>query len=177
MVTDSNLLGDASAACAHLALSLGTMDSDDPAAAEDDLERALELSRRSPWFQPLLTLQVLIPMATMHAKLGEGEAAQRTVDEADKIVNDAADVGILAVKAHDLATSIDDEQQLPGEPLTERELIVLRLIPTPATQAEIGAQLYLSINTVKSHARSIFRKLGVGSRTEAVAKARKMGLV
>jgi LuxR family maltose regulon positive regulatory protein len=45
------------------------------------------------------------------------------------------------------------------------------------TQREIGDRLYVSLNTVKSHSKSIFRKLGVSGRPEAVARARELGLL
>jgi LuxR family maltose regulon positive regulatory protein len=61
--------------------------------------------------------------------------------------------------------------------LSERELGVLRLLAGDLTQREIGSQLYLSLNTVKSHTRSIFRKLGVSGRDEAVARARELELI
>ena len=61
--------------------------------------------------------------------------------------------------------------------LSDRELGVLRLLATDLTQREIGRELYLSLNTVKSHTRSIFRKLGVSGRERAVARARELGLI
>jgi LuxR family maltose regulon positive regulatory protein len=63
------------------------------------------------------------------------------------------------------------------EDLTERELDVLRLLPGTLSQREIGDALYVSLNTVKSHARSIYRKLNVDTRDEAVARARRLGLL
>jgi LuxR family transcriptional regulator, maltose regulon positive regulatory protein len=67
--------------------------------------------------------------------------------------------------------------ELPRDELSERELAVLRLVPTRLSQREIGASLYFSVNTVKTHTKSIFRKLGVSTRAEAVARARELGLV
>ena len=61
--------------------------------------------------------------------------------------------------------------------LSERELTVLRLLAGRLSQREIAAELYLSFNTVKSHTRSIFHKLGVASRAEAVDRARELGLL
>ena len=61
--------------------------------------------------------------------------------------------------------------------LSEREVVVLRLLATDLSQREIGAELYVSLNTVKGHARSIFRKLGVSSRADAVARGRELGLL
>ena len=63
------------------------------------------------------------------------------------------------------------------EELTDRELAILRTLPGSATQREIGAALYLSINTIKAYNKNLYRKLGVNSRTEAVAVARELGLI
>jgi LuxR family transcriptional regulator, maltose regulon positive regulatory protein len=57
-------------------------------------------------------------------------------------------------------------------PLTERELAVLRLLPTPLSTREIGHELSVSVTTVRSHVQAIYRKLGVTSRAEAVSQAR-----
>ncbi len=61
--------------------------------------------------------------------------------------------------------------------LTAAELRVLPLLATHLKFKEIGEQLHLSHNTVKSHAMSIYRKLGVTSRTDAVEQARELGLL
>ena len=54
---------------------------------------------------------------------------------------------------------------------------MLRLLATDLSQREIGAELFLSLNTVKTHTRSLYRKLGVASREEAVARATALGLL
>jgi len=63
------------------------------------------------------------------------------------------------------------------EPLTDRELEVLHLIAAGHSNAEIGQRLYLSVSTVKGHNLRIFNKLQVENRTEAVARARELGLL
>jgi LuxR family maltose regulon positive regulatory protein len=60
------------------------------------------------------------------------------------------------------------------EPLTQREREVLRFLATRLTVREIADELYLSVNTLKFHLKAIYRKLGVNSRAEAVAAARRM---
>jgi LuxR family maltose regulon positive regulatory protein len=63
------------------------------------------------------------------------------------------------------------------EPLSEREVEVLQLIAEGLANQEVGSQLYLSLNTVKVHTRNIYSKLDVNSRTQAVAKAKSLGLL
>ena len=58
------------------------------------------------------------------------------------------------------------------EPLTDREMEVLRLLPTQLTLREIGDQLFVSHNTVKSHVKAIYRKLGCATRAEASERVR-----
>jgi LuxR family transcriptional regulator, maltose regulon positive regulatory protein len=65
----------------------------------------------------------------------------------------------------------------PGEPLTESETRVLRYLPTHMGAPEIAAELYVSANTVKTHLRHLYRKLGAHSRQEAVQRARAIGLL
>jgi LuxR family maltose regulon positive regulatory protein len=73
------------------------------------------------------------------------------------------------------------DAQLPNseliEPLSERELEVLQLIAKGLTNPEIAARLFISLNTVKGHARNIYGKLNVHSRTQAVARAQTLGLL
>ncbi|MEJ2292639.1 MAG: response regulator transcription factor, partial [Deinococcales bacterium] len=63
------------------------------------------------------------------------------------------------------------------EPLSEREVDVLRLIAAGLANKQIARRLDVSTNTVKTHARNIYAKLGVASRTQAAARARELGLV
>ena len=67
----------------------------------------------------------------------------------------------------------------PGllEPLSERERDVLRLLPTMLANTEIASELFVSVNTVKTHVKGIYRKLEVSSRGEAVARARDLRLI
>ena len=63
------------------------------------------------------------------------------------------------------------------EPLTEREREVLRHLSGMLNTAEVASEMYISINTVKSHLKSIYRKLAAGHRGEAVRRARQLELI
>ena len=64
----------------------------------------------------------------------------------------------------------DRSRRVPAEPLTAAELRVLKLLPT-STYPQIAATLYISRSTVKTHLRSVYQKLGVASRSEAIERA------
>jgi LuxR family transcriptional regulator, maltose regulon positive regulatory protein len=76
------------------------------------------------------------------------------------------DAGVTALQAEALI-----------EPLSEREIEVLALIAGGLTNAEIAHRLVITLSTVKGHTSNIYGKLGVSSRTQAVAKARALGLL
>jgi LuxR family transcriptional regulator, maltose regulon positive regulatory protein len=63
------------------------------------------------------------------------------------------------------------------EPLSERERAILRYLPTMMSNAEIASELFVSVNTVKTHLKSIYRKLGAARRREAVERARRLDLL
>ena len=63
------------------------------------------------------------------------------------------------------------------EPLSQGEIRVLRYMPTNLSTPEIARELSLSVHTVRTHVRHLFAKLGVHGRTEAVARARALGLL
>jgi DNA-binding CsgD family transcriptional regulator len=66
---------------------------------------------------------------------------------------------------------------LRREPLTEREIEVLALLATGMSNAEIGAELFISVNTVKSHLKNVYGKLGVSNRTRALSTALELGVI
>ena len=63
------------------------------------------------------------------------------------------------------------------EPLTDREVEILQLLADGFTNPVIGSRLYLATNTVKAHLRNIYGKLGVNNRTQAVTRARGLGII
>jgi len=63
------------------------------------------------------------------------------------------------------------------DPLSERELEILRLVASGKSNQEIAAELYLAVGTVKKHISNIFGKLNVDSRTRCIAQARELHLI
>jgi LuxR family maltose regulon positive regulatory protein len=75
------------------------------------------------------------------------------------------------------ATPARDLDDTGEDALTGRELLVLSYLPSRLSNAEIAAELYVSLNTVKTHLRNIYRRLGVSGRQEAVERAKELDLV
>lgn len=72
---------------------------------------------------------------------------------------------------------VQDAPSALDELLTERELAVLRYLPTSLSTADIASEMFVSPNTVKTHIRHIYGKLGAGRRADAVRRARDRGLI
>jgi LuxR family maltose regulon positive regulatory protein len=103
--------------------------------------------------------------------------ARALAAEARLIVERYPDPGVLTGLVVDLEQQLGERtgERLRGSAPTPAELRLLALLPSPHTFPEIAAELYLSVNTVKSHARRLYRRLGVSGRQEAVARARELG--
>ena len=71
---------------------------------------------------------------------------------------------------------LDANAALP-DPLTERELEILAFLPGHSTTAELAKLCFVSVNTLKTHVMHIYRKLGVTGRSDAIARARELGLI
>jgi ATP/maltotriose-dependent transcriptional regulator MalT len=152
-------------------------------AAEAQLERGLALARRGTG--PVEVAYALLSLARVRGALGRTEDARALLAEAHRLIAACPDPGPLARELLAATEAALGASAGPGrrslealsEELTERELTVLRLLATDLSQREIGHELYLSLNTVKSHSRRIFHKLGVSGREEAVARGRERGLI
>ena len=102
------------------------------------------------------------------------------VGEARGILRHCADPGPLVttwLAEEQRAEAARTRQQGLFEPLTDRELTILRMLPAPASLRELAADLFVTPNALKTHLRAIYRKLGAESREEAVIRAREGGLI
>jgi LuxR family maltose regulon positive regulatory protein len=121
----------------------------------------------------------LLHLVGLRADTGDRAAARVRLEEARAELAAARDAGLMAERlaAAERRLVSSPRTVAAGEPLSERELTVLRLLASELSQRDIGHELYLSLNTVKTHSRRIFGKLGVSSREEAVARGRERGLI
>ena len=120
-------------------------------------------------------------MALAHALLllDDVRTARRFVNEAASISSQVPDFKPVAQKVADIRADVDVAMSSAAAviPLTPAELRVLRYLPTHLSFQAIGRDLIVSPNTVKTQAISVYRKLGVSSRAEAVRKAKEQGLL
>ena len=147
--------------------------------AQAELESGLS-ARRSQDVNPWPTLLGMLALARVRAARGDRTGARALLGEARDAVEAYPDAGIfpdlLERQERELSKGREREWALT-EALTERELAVLRLFDGDDSYRQIGQTLYVSINTVKTHVRSIFRKLEVSSRDEALERARERALI
>jgi len=98
-----------------------------------------------------------------------------------RLLSDAAAYGIMSDYITKLLSVFEAEKKKEigalVESLSQRELEVLKLIADGLSNDEIGKKLYLALDSVKGHNRRIFSKLQVQRRTEAIARARELGLI
>jgi LuxR family maltose regulon positive regulatory protein len=150
--------------------------------AQAELTRAVTLARRGVGVVGLA--YVLVTVAEARRELGDRRSAIELVREARELSAHAPDPGTLVPRLLDKAErSLRLVSQLHGsrlvivEELTVREAAVLRLLPTGLSAREIGQELGVSRNTVKTHSKNLYRKLGATGRREAVARGRELGLL
>ena len=118
--------------------------------------------------------------AARHAAPVSGADPQRWLDAAAAALRDCADPGPTVrdwFGREQRARRVRPSAAAPAERLTERELGILALLPTTMSQREMAGSLFVSPNTMKTHLRSIYRKLGAGSRDDAVLRARSLDLI
>jgi LuxR family maltose regulon positive regulatory protein len=131
----------------------------DAAAARRALERALDLAKPERLLFPFL-LDPAPGLLDRHRRLGTAHAAL-----------------ISEILAKGASGGRGGPAPRLTEPLSESEIRVLRYLPTKLSAPEIADQLYLSVNTVKTHMRHVYDKLGAHRRHEAVEQARALGLL
>jgi LuxR family maltose regulon positive regulatory protein len=151
----------------------------DDAIAE--LNRGLELAARGSG--PIETAYGQVLLSRALSTSGDRQQSERMLAEARWTVESSLDPGPAIAR---FLGEAEQELQVKAPPafdaelldeLSDRELSVLRLMSGDLSQREMGEHLYISFNTVKTHSKHIYRKLGVSQRSEAVARARQLNLI
>jgi LuxR family transcriptional regulator, maltose regulon positive regulatory protein len=150
------------------------------ASARKLLVRAMRmrphLSHAIPWF----AVQSRIELARAHLALADVEGARTLLREAEDVFQQRPDLGTLRQQAQELRgqlATVAGRSDGWASTLTAAELRLLPLLTTHLSFREIAERLYVSRNTVKSQAISVYRKLDASSRSEAIERAVELGLV
>ncbi len=127
---------------------------------------------------PWLAVQTRIELGRGFVTLRDRAAVQELLNEIDELLLRVPGLGTLAASAEELRREADavPKHEKSAAGLTPAELRLLPLLATHLSFREIAEQLYVSRNTIKTQAISVYRKLGVSSRSEAIAEAHRLGL-
>jgi LuxR family maltose regulon positive regulatory protein len=145
-------------------------------------ERALRAARTRPaltYAIPFFSVQARLELARAYLELADAAGARVVLREARDILHLRPDLGVLPRQADELRAKL---QAIRGgsvgvSSLTSAELRLLPLLSTHLSFREIGERLYVSRHTVKTQAISVYRKLGVASRSEAIERVHQIGLL
>jgi LuxR family transcriptional regulator, maltose regulon positive regulatory protein len=174
--------------------------SGEPEAALNKLRDVVE--GRAPVIHDFTLVESHLLAARAHSSLGDERESQKAIENAlalaerDRIIfpfvftgaRDLLETQPRQTTAHaallrdiiDIlngATPLSGDMIDPVNELSPTELRVLRYLPTNLSRSDISRELYVSVNTVNTHVRNIYSKLGAGSRTEAVERARQLRLL
>ena len=141
--------------------------------------RAARLRHLLTYALPVVSAQALLEMARSYLALADPGGARTVLQQLADILHQRPDVGNLAQQAADLRAQVAKLREgAPGaSSLTTAELRLLPLLTTHLTFPEIGARLFISRHTVKTQAISVYRKLGVSSRSEAITRMHELGML
>ena len=163
------------AAAARLALHQG-----DQHERDSQLAWAMRARPSCTFAIPYLAVRARLQLAKVYAAIGDRTTARHLLREIDDILLQRPALGTLVGEVAEFRTILDQTAQLAvagGIPLTAAELRLLPYLQTHLTFREVAQRLYISRNTVSSEVGSIYRKLGVSSRSDAVQNATAIGLL
>ena len=141
--------------------------------------RAARLRPLLNYALPVVSTQALLEMARVYVGLADPGGARAVLRQANDIVQQRPALGTLTTVADELRSKVDSlrAQAVGASALTTAELRLLPLLPTHLSFREIGERLFLSRHTIKTQAISIYRKLGVSSRSETITRIGELGLL
>ena len=140
--------------------------------------RAARLRPLLTYALPVVSVQALLELARAYIALADPGGSAAVLGQVHEILQQRPDLGVLPKLAEELQSKLARIQAVAvsASSLTAAELRLLPLLSTHLSFREIGERLHLSSNTVKTQAYSVYRKLGVSSRSGAVTRTRELGL-
>jgi LuxR family maltose regulon positive regulatory protein len=143
------------------------------------LGRAARLRPLLTYALPVMSVQALLEMARSYVTLADPGGAAAVLVQARGIIQQRPGLGILPALADRLQANLAtiEARAVGPSALTAAELRLLPLLSSHLPVPEIAAELFLSPHTIKSEMKSIYRKLGATTRTQAVARSRELGLL
>ncbi len=146
---------------------------------ESTSREPLAFGRCSPMCSRWCRFRLCSRWRSAYIALADPAGGRAVLRQAHDILQQRPDLGSLPKQADELRLTLDTIRggALGASSLTTAELRLLTLLPTHLSFREIGERLYVSRHTVKTQAISIYRKLGVSSRSEAIARVHELGLL
>ncbi|HEY6709071.1 MAG TPA: LuxR C-terminal-related transcriptional regulator [Actinomycetota bacterium] len=147
--------------------------------AREHLARAERLRPQLSHVLPHYAVQAQLELARGHRALADAATARAVLRDAHDVLRRRPGLGVLGRRAGELRAQLDTLRgdAIGALSLTAAEIRLFRLLGSHYSFREIGGQLDLSQHTVKSQAMSIYRKLGVSSRSQAMQRGRDLGLL
>jgi LuxR family maltose regulon positive regulatory protein len=147
--------------------------------ARENVARAARLRPLLTYALPVVSVLALIELAQAYIALADTAGAREVLRQAHDILQQRPNLGVLPKRVEDLRVRLDAIRSgsLGASSLSTAELRLVPLLQTHLTFPEIGERLHLSRHTVKTQAISIYQKLGVSSRSEAIDRMHEIGLL
>lgn len=180
VVEEWGLGSQGSAALTYAASGLAHVRSGCPDAAREDLRELRRVLSETSDSAAWLAVGVRVTAARVGIAVGDEAAAREALAESEPFLGRLRDVPVLREEVEELRRRVQPVPEGDGaclSSITTAEARVLTELPTHHSFREIGDRLFLSRFTVKSHAHSLYRKLGVSSRSEAVERARQLRIL
>ena len=147
--------------------------------ARDEVTRAARLRPLVTFARPAYSVRALLELARTYLALEDTAGAREVLRQARDILQKRPDLGVLPKEVDQLESRLETMRtgNVGASSLTAAELRLVPFLPTHLTYPQVGGRLNLSRNTVKSQAISIYQKLGVSSRDEAIDRLHEVGLL
>ena len=151
----------------------------DVAQARQHVTQAARLRPLLTHVLPVVSAQALLELGRAYLALGDASGGRAVLRQAQDIFQRRPALGVLPAQAAELRARLGTIARGTGgaSSLTTAELRLLPLLATHLSLGEISQRLYVSRNTVKTQATAVYRKFGVSSRTDAIARVHELGLL